>query len=676
MMSIRSRMTRTDSLGRRANPFSTWRLAGMMALVVMLTPRVDAPAQEAAPIPDFSGSHVYLGAGIPDRYQAVEKQIQRLDAAGTPKYYVVVVRSSGPKSDKKATLDYVNRLHDAWYDQSARRGLRFDSEHAVLVVVATENQQVAVRTGTAFHDPGLRPETIEPELIRPSGFYQLAESRDYPGATAALLDWTDRWIGSHDATTRLPVAQVQVPAPVASQGGTTGRDLALGIGLPLLVIVSAVIGVFWFVHRRVRGRLDGRIKEVRSRATDVMDHLDALKERLKLLPTTDPDFRTPMSGETAALYATLQQAVGKLWDRWLQVMESLDRAQKLAGGVTSPFKRKALHDAEAMLEQKVTFAEIEAGVKSCSEDMDRLNQAHEAARAEREAAGAAIAKLDERIQEIGKLGLPVEPYQQIARGLGEDRDRWGAQIESDPIGVRSALASDRAKAEELLGRMERIAALHTDARKVATALEGLRRQVAEHRAKGLRLDEEGGNPDESLARADQAHAGAVKALEAGDPDAAGTELESSRSMVEQARATIEQVRDARDYCRREQPERARATDRLRAAMPHAEADYQRLEREFAPASWESVARSLDRIRESMAAFDAMAAEAASDQSQRYLAAAGLLRQLAQQQQAALRQMSGIGDHLNAARGGARRMPQASRGAGGRRSSRRGRIPAR
>ncbi len=443
MMIIRSQMTRTNSPGRRVNPISTRRLVALIALVVMSTPRANAPAQEAAPIPEFSGSHVYLVAGIPDRYQAVEKQIRRLDAAGTPKYYVVVVRSSGPRSDKKATLDYVNRLHDAWRDQSARRGLRFDPERSVIVAVAPENQQVAVRTGTAFHDLGLRPDTIEPELIRPSGFYRLAESEDYPEATAALLDWTDRWIGSHDATTRLPDAQVQVPAPVASQGGTTGRDLALGIGLLLLVIVSAVIGVFWFVHRRARGHLDQRIKEVRSRATDVMDHLDALKERLKLLPTTDPDFRTPMSGETEALYATLQQSVGKLWDRWLQVMESLDRAQKLAVGITSPFKRKALHDAEAMLEQKGAFAEIEAGVTSCSADMDRLNQAHEAARAEREATGGAIAKLDERIQGLGKLGLPVDPYQQggaRARGrpgplgradrVGPDRRPIGARVRS------------------------------------------------------------------------------------------------------------------------------------------------------------------------------------------------------------------------------------------------------
>ena len=37
-----------------------------------------------------------------------------------------------------------------------------------------------------------------------------------------------------------------------------------------------------------------------------MDHLDALKERLKLLPTS-PEFSEPMAGETEALYHSAKQ---------------------------------------------------------------------------------------------------------------------------------------------------------------------------------------------------------------------------------------------------------------------------------------------------------------------------------------------------------------------------------
>ena len=60
-----------------------------------------------------------------------------------------------------------------------------------------------------------------------------------------------------------------------------------------------------------------------------MDRLDALKERIKLLPTS-PEFTEPMAGETQALYRSAKAKNDKLWDGWLQIMEVLDKAQKLA----------------------------------------------------------------------------------------------------------------------------------------------------------------------------------------------------------------------------------------------------------------------------------------------------------------------------------------------------------
>jgi hypothetical protein len=619
--------------------------------------QVDALAQEKPPIPEFDGKRVYLGPGIPENYRGVADQITRLEKAGTPTYYVVVLRSSGPKTDPTATRDYTTSLYDTWRDQAAARGLRLDPERSVVIVVAIENRQVAVHPARAIKGLGLSAEAIERDLIDRSGFKTLAADGKYPEAIVALLDTTDRWIGSHEATTQQPVATepavrpgVPITHPVTSRAGTSARDVAVGLGLALAVIVAAILGLVWMAHRRARGQLDHRIKEIRSRATDVMDHLDALKERLKLLPATDPDFRIPMAGETLALYDRVQGAVGRLWDRWLQVMDTLERAQKVALGITSPFKKKALNDAEAMLEQKGAFEEIDAGAQECAADMDRLNQAHEAARSALEAVAGSKPKIDAQVESIGKLGLPIAPYQSEATAIGAETDRARELIPADPIGARSLLEALRARGEGFIGRAERVAGLVQEARNVASALEGLRRQAAEHRSKGLRLDEDGGNPDPSLAQADQAHAAAVSDLRGGDPDAAAKELDTARSMVDRAKGTIEQVRAAREYCRREQPERERATGRLRAALPQAEADHRRLEHEFAATSWESAARYLDQVRASLPTFDRLAADAAAsatDESQKYLAGARMLRQLAQQQQAALRLMSGLGEQLNA-----------------------------
>jgi septation ring formation regulator EzrA len=425
--------------------------------------------------------------------------------------------------------------------------------------------------------------------------------------------------------------------------------MAIGLGLSLAVILAAILGLIWLAHRRVQGRVDKRIKEIRSQTTDLMDRLDALKERLKLLPATDPDFQKPMAGATASLYAAVQEAVGKLWDRWLQVMDALDRAQKLARGVTSPFQKKALHDAEATLEQKGVFEEIDAGVQAASADMDRLNQAHEEARKALEGVVGARPKLDAQVAAIRKLGLPIDPYQAEMAAIAAEADQARDLSTADPIGARASLEALRTRGEALAGRIERVSGLFQESQKASATIEGLRRHIAGHRAKGLRLDEEGGNPDESLAKADETHALAVSALRAGDPDAAAKELDAARSMAEQAQGLVEQVRVARDYCGRERPERARATERLRAALPQAESDYHRLEREFAPSSWEGASRNLDRARDLLATFDgqaADAAEAASDHSQRYLSAARLIRQLAQQQQEALRLMSGLGNQVN------------------------------
>src|SRR5262249_13743681 len=302
--------------------------------------------------------------------------------------------------------------------------------------------------GTALSRLGLHRERIHDELVEPSRFVEIARSGRYPEAITALLDQADRWIADHDATVRrsAPAEKTATPAPVPaspptrtahapqSQPGvlvvppapavaTLGRSFAAGVGLSLLVILAAVLGGFWLVHHRSRGRLDQRIKEVRSRATDVMDRLDGLKERLKLLPASDPDFKTPMAGETAAFYDRLKEAVGKLWDRWLQVMESVERAQKLATGMTSPFKRKGMEDAEALLKQKGVFEEIEAGAQACAADMDRLNQAHEAARSELEAVGSAKPRVEAQIASIRKLGMPIAPYQDGLPAIAAEVDK-------------------------------------------------------------------------------------------------------------------------------------------------------------------------------------------------------------------------------------------------------------
>ena len=160
--------------------------------------------------------------------------------------------------------------------------------------------------------------------------------------------------------------------------------VATAIGLILLAL--------WWGYRRTRSRVGGRIKEVRSKAVDVMDHLDALKERLKLLPTS-PEFKEPMAGETEAFYRSVKEKNDTLWDGWLQIMEVLDKAQKLADRSGSLFSKTALNDAEKLIEQKGSFKEIERQSQETAAGVDRLDKAHAAARAVLDAIDSARPKL-------------------------------------------------------------------------------------------------------------------------------------------------------------------------------------------------------------------------------------------------------------------------------------------
>ncbi len=174
--------------------------------------------------------------------------------------------------------------------------------------------------------------------------------------------------------------------------------------------------------------------------------------------------------------------------------------------------------------------------------------------------------------------------------------------------------------------------------------------MAGHRAQGLKLIEDGGNPDALLSQAEAAHADTLTALQAGDPDAAAQKLDAARSTAQEAQATIDKVQKARAFCEKELPARARETERLRTALTQAESYQNDLEREFARSSWQAVARNLDQARSLLATFDRQAeqaAAAATTTRQEYVRGAALVEELARQQQIVLRLMSGLGEQLNA-----------------------------
>ncbi len=413
------------------------RIALIASLVFVVGPT--ARAQRKAPIPRFTGESVIV-VGVPDRYDSLAGKITRLERASPQSYYVVVVNSTGP--GQSATREYADQLFEDWQRQGSRRGRSFDPERSVIFVVALENRQVAVKPGTfLINNLGMHANNVELDLI--PVFVRLAQENRYPEAISSLLDETNNWIAARDAET--PYVAVSVPASKAARtaagatktpskvtapspkgaklepggssphvGVTTAATPAKAafsewkliaiVAVPLVVMVAAFLGWIWHLYRRTRGRVAGRIKELKSKAADVMDRLDGLKERLKLMPTST-EFKQPMTGETQALYRTVDDRLAKLWDGWLRVMDVLEKAQKLAARSGSPLSQKTLADAEELMASQGSFAEIEAQAQAIAVDLDRLDQAHQAARSVLEAVTAARPKIDAGLDQIKKLGL-------------------------------------------------------------------------------------------------------------------------------------------------------------------------------------------------------------------------------------------------------------------------------
>ena len=66
--------------------------------------------------------------------------------------------------------------------------------------------------------------------------------------------------------------------------------------------------------------------------------------------------------------------------------------------------------------------------------MDRLDQAHQAARVVLEAVTAARPKIDAALETVKKLGLPTAPYQEELGAVAAGMNQASSVLAADPLG--------------------------------------------------------------------------------------------------------------------------------------------------------------------------------------------------------------------------------------------------
>ena len=627
-------------------------------LVVLAGSAGQAAAQERTPLPDYTGDRVYV-KDVSGSYQSLNETIKQLERSSPQTYFVVVVRSAGPEPD--AATRYVDELSYTWSKQARDKGLKLDPERSVITLVAIDEQKVAVHAGSFLSEhAGLRRNLLNTMIE--DVFIPLAIKKKYAEAIEALLARIDYHVARQGTPVTAPgqnslLAPGQSREPGARVAAPAGKEAATESGIQsqmLLALLASLLAVglivaalIWLARHRTRNTVESKIKQFKKNAVDVMDRLDALKARLKKLPVEDPDFKEPISGETLAVYQKIERSLIGLWDRWLEVMDALDKAQSLAKKDTALGTEK-LKEAEKLVSDSKVFEQIEVEARKCSASMDELNQAHENARSVADVVAASQQEILTGVAKVEKEGLPSVPYKPEIDGIAAQASHAKEILTPDPIGARQSLDKAQERAVALRDRVHQILDRYADGRGISAALATLGQQVANQRKSGLRLDEEGGNPDHPIGQTFQQLEALRKAVHDGDPQAALEHLQAAQALLDQSQQTLDGVLKAKELCEQGQPERAGKTQRLRETLGQFEAFENELKRDFATKSWQAVAGNLAQARTLLATFDRKAQEVASAAAeQKFLLGARLLGQLTQEQQAVFQLMSGVGDQLSA-----------------------------
>jgi hypothetical protein len=412
---------------------------------------------------------------------------------------------------------------------------------------------------------------------------------------------------------------------------------------------AALIAAGWLVWRlQWKKGVRRRFAEYRERVVLLSETLDALQERHKLLPFTDPDFNAPMAGRTEALYHSAQAALEEYRQRWLALMDSWEKAQALVEA-ESWIGAGRFKEADRLLRGAGVEENLEGVRLRCAAPLDRLEQAHEQSLAALAAADDRRGKLPARLPEIERVDLPLDPYRPELKAIDGLVEQARAICRNDPIGAWELLeqAGQRADAwEQWVGR---IVALRKKADEALDALERSSTAMNQRRSEGFLFCEPGSDPRPLLEEGWRQRQSALEALKEADAERASQAVAQAFHVAEGAKAVVEKTVAAKERC--DEGLARRLTDRRRADDAARLAQQRRgeLDRDFAADSWREVAGNLQSAISLWSSVEASLDEAASlaaSNVQHYCRAAELVGEADKRRMDALGLAAAIERRLN------------------------------
>jgi hypothetical protein len=561
-----------------------WLLAIMALLPV-------TRADEA--VPSVAAAGTVFVSGVEEPFTAVREAVEQAKAKSGRDYRVVVVDTAAAAGDARALLD---RIVAEWRrdEQSG-----FDPAADVTIVLAVGDRRMAMDMPWALEvGSGLDRETLERELIQ-KVFVPRAKDGLYDQGLADLVTATETWVA-----TRADEQKARAEAARVFRTRTLPIGLASMAGAGLL----GALAVQWARHGRTLRQAREKLATFKSEVVALSDLLDAEQERHRMLPHTDPDFQTPMEGQTRAAYDNVQTAIRRYRERWLGLMDVWEKAQQTVDSEHF-LGTQASAEAIRLLDSAAARPPLDAVAGECRGPLDVLEQAHEKARALAATLDADVAAARARLDGLAGRGRSNAVFQPALADIDRVRAQCAADLERDPVAARGRLESAAAMLAGTVAHAEQIEAAddrRTRALEQAATVEG---EVRRRRAEGWLLAEHGANPDDRIAAARHACDLAAQLLDAGETTAALVHVEQAERLNAEAAALVESIVAARARAEELLPTCAARLEALASRRAGTVRALEHLATTYAESSWADVEDNVGRADEGLARVEQLINEA-------------------------------------------------------------------
>ena len=583
--------------------------AALLALLPCLVAHAEIPPSEASPA---DTERVFV-SGVQDSFEQVRAAIDKAKLESGRDYRVIVVGDAG--GDRDASTKLLESLVERWQQESAEgrdrngRPAAFDPARDVTIVLDIKDRQIAMKAPWGLEvSSGLNPQTIREELIN-QVFVPRAKDGQYDEGLADLVGATERWVKNKAEQKRAKAESARV-----------FRTRTLPLGLAALAGLGAVTAFFVQRARHERRLAEARQKlaAFKSEVVALSDLLDSQQERHRMLPHSDPDFKTPMEGLTRSAYDNVQSALRRYRERWLGLMDVWEKAEERIGKETFLGTAEA-EEAIKLLDSAEARPPLADVAGECSAPLDALEQAHEKARELAATLQTNVVTTTQRIDALAKRGRSNAGFQgpmaEVARGV--ELAKQG--LEPDPVAARGRLEEIATRLEGAVAGLDELEAVDDRRAKAVVQVDEVSQKVRAKRAEGWLLAEPGANPDELIVSSQNDCALAAQLLDAGEVAGAQAHVERAEKANAESLALLENIAAAKTKVDDLLPACVARLEALAARRSQAVRAVEQISGTYSDTSWADVADNVAKADEGLARVRTLLAETqvASDHSRQH-----------------------------------------------------------